>query len=225
MAIEGKRILALAPRWNSAGRKDATGAFQPEALAFAARHEVPRGNVVWIDNRLSRPAMREAVLAQVARVREEAGVVEALALFCHGLTTRIQFGFGLADAGALAAALGGFPEVRVALYACNAARGAGADVAGGDGGFADRLRDALCETGAVDCQVDAHGTAGHTTWNPFVRRFQGMGSAAGGVGGFHVVSPSHKALFRKWRTALRTTPLRFDFPFLSVAEIHERIAG
>jgi hypothetical protein len=224
MPIDGNRILALAPKWNAAGKKDASGAFQPEALAFAKRHGVPKANVAWIDNRLSKPAMRQAVLARIAAVREQAGAVEALALFCHGLAKSIQFGFGLAQTGDLAVALCGFPRVRVALYACNAAKGAGADAAGGDGGFADRLRDALCEAGAVDCQVDAHSTAGHTTRNPFVRRFQGMGSEVGGAGGYHLVSPSHKVLFRKWKKALADTPLRFDFPFLSVAEIHGRIA-
>ena len=42
MAIDGKRILVLAPLRNSGGKKDATGAFQPEAAAFANREGLTR---------------------------------------------------------------------------------------------------------------------------------------------------------------------------------------
>ena len=67
---------------------------------------------------------------------------------------------------------------RVVLYACSTAKGENTaqdmEAVGGDGGFTDRLRDLLCQAGAVDYQVDAHSTAGHTMKNPYVRRFQGM---------------------------------------------------
>jgi hypothetical protein len=222
MAIDGKRILVLAPLRNSGQKKDATGAFQPEAAAFAKRHGVPKAQVVWIDNGLAKPAMRKAVLAAIDKAKAAGGGLQALAVFCHGWKTGIQFGFGAGDVDALAAALAGVKDVRVPLYACNTAKGAGDDAAavGGDGGFADLLRDALCRAGAVDCQVDAHTTAGHTSKNPFVRRFQGMGSPYGGAGGYFIVTPGQKPLWGRWRTALRDTPLRHDLPFLTVAELH-----
>ena len=227
MAIDGKKILVLAPLHNTGAKKDATGAFQPEALAFANRHEVPREQVIWIDNHLSKRAMRAAVLAEIEKAKKENGSLAALACFCHGWKTGIQFGFDRSSVGWLAQALAGARDVRVALYACSTAQGEGDDAAavGGDGGFADLLRDTLCRAGAVDCQVDAHTTAGHTTKNPFVRRFQGMGSPLGGAGGFLIVSPSQKQLFAKWRRQLASTDLRYDFPFMTVAEIHSAIAG
>ena len=222
MVIDGKRILVLAPLRNSGGKKDATGAFQPEAAAFGKRHGVPKAQVVWIDNALGKAAMRKAVLAAIARAKAAAGGLQALAVFCHGWKTGIQLGFGSGDVDALAAALADVKDVRVPLYACNTAQGDGDDAGavGGDGGFADLLRDALCRAGAVDCQVDAHTTAGHTTKNPFVRRFQGMGSPHGGAGGFFIVTPRQKPLWGRWRAALRDTALRHDLPFRSVAELH-----
>jgi len=228
MTVSGKRILVLAPLYNTGKKKDATGAFRPEATVFAERHGVPREQVVWIDNHLSKPAMRAEVLAEIAKVKTASGALEALACFCHGWKTGIQFGFDKTTVGVLAEVLVGVRDIRVPLYACSTAQGAGGDdstAIGGDGGFADLLRDALCQAGAVDCQVDAHTTAGHTSKNPFVRRFQGMGSQLGGTGGFFIVSPSQKQLFAKWRRALANTDLRRDFPFMTVAEIHAAIAG
>lgn len=207
-------IVAFAPQFNTAGRKDATGAFQPEARAFL--RVVGDGSLVLIDNRKPEAAMRAQVLAALSP-----GTL-TVAFFCHGLGKRIQFGFGLAHVALLASALAGDRNRRVVLYACNT--GKGNEPVGGDGGFADELRDALCRAGCVDCRVDAHTTAGHTTCNPYVRRFEGMGSPVGGVGGYWLVAPG-SALWTKWRTALRDTDLRFRFPFMSVAEIHRELAG
>jgi hypothetical protein len=229
--VNGKDVLVFAPRHNSAGKKDATGAFQPEALAFARRHGVPRNQLVYVDNTLGNGDMRQIVLGAVAAFRQGATdgrPPEALAFFCHGLGKRIQFGFDATNVAELATSLSGAGGPRVALYACNTGKASDAEaleVFGGDGGFADALRDALCRAGAGACQVDAHTTAGHTTMNPNVRRFLGMGSPVGGVGGFYLVHVGQKELWRKWRTALRETDLRFDFPFMSVAEIHRTLVG
>jgi len=222
MPVNGKKILVLAPLYNTGTKKDATGAFQPEALAFAKQHGVPKAQVVWIDNHLSKPAMRKAVLGAIAKAIAENGPLEAVAIFCHGWMDGIQLGFTRANVGDLAKAIAAVKNVCVVLYACSTAKGDSGSAAGtaGDGGFADLLRDALCQAGAVDCQVDAHTTAGHTTKNPFVRRFQGMGSPYGGAGGFFIVSPSQKQLFAKWRKRLAGTDLRYDFPFMTVAGIH-----
>jgi hypothetical protein len=50
-----------------------------------------------------------------------------------------------------------------------------------------------------------------------------MGSPVGGAGGFYIVHSAQKGISKKWRAALRETNLRFDFPFLSVAEIHRTL--
>lgn len=219
--IAGHRVIVFAPEHNSGSKRDATGAFQPEARAFAARHGVPAEQVVLFDNHMAKKHIRENVLLNI-------GILEkpplTVAFFCHGWRTGVQCGFDLGTVADLAQALSGTRHIIVALYACSTAQGADggedAGMPGGDGGFADRLRDELCRAGAVDCQVDAHSTAGHTTRNPYVRRFQGMGSPYGGVGGYMVVSPAKKPLWNAWRTMLRDTGLRYDFPFMPVADIH-----
>jgi hypothetical protein len=207
------KILALAPLYNSPGKNDATGAFQPEARAFVRLHG---GAYSPIDNHASKAAMRADVMRQI--VTERPGI---LALCCHGWRTGIQFGFGLANVAELAEAIAendGTDAPRVVLYACSTADGSGP---GGDGGFADRLRDALCAAGCVECQVDAHDRPGHTTKNPFVRRFVGAGSAVGGTGGQWIVAPK-STLWRRWVAALRGD-LRLRFPLMTVAEIHEEV--
>jgi len=73
----------------------------------------------------------------------------------------------------------------------------------------------------VDRQVDAHERAAHTTMNPFVRRFEGLGSPVGGPGGYYLVTPG-SSRWKSWRAKLKTT-LRFEFPILSAPEIQQRL--
>jgi hypothetical protein len=194
---------------------DATGAFQPEAAAFAKLHG---GVYRKIDNRQTATKMRGDVIQAIGECKPS-----VIALCCHGWRTGIQFGFRSGNAPELAEAIalysGSMPTV--ALYCCSTGGGPGV---GGDGGFADVLRDALCREGALQCHVDAHTTAGHCTRNPHVRRFEGLGSATGGAGGFYLVSPS-SPLWKAWKLALSKTDLRLRFPLMGVAEIHGEIGG
>jgi len=206
------RTLILAPMYDSPGKHDATGAFQPEVNGFSVRS----GGAVntWVDNHATKPAMRADVLGMVHTVSPT-----LLAVFSHGWRTGIQFGFGLPHVDELAVELArGCTSVRVALYCCSTGSGPGV---GGDGGFADMLRDALCRAGAVNCQVDAHDRAGHTTKNPYVRRFTGQGSNVGGMGGQWIVAPG-SALWGRWKAALRGD-LRWRFPTMDVAAIHAEL--
>jgi hypothetical protein len=225
IAINGNEILIFAPIHNTGNKKDATGAFQPEARAFARKHDVPQQNIFLIDNRRSKTEMKNVVIAAIERAKVDHGTVpKMIAFFCHGMRESVQLGFNRRNVTELALSLAGVKDVRVVLYACSTAKGENAaqdmEAVGGDGGFADRLRDLLCQAGAVDCQVDAHSTAGHTTKNPYVRRFQGMGSPFGGVGGFFIASPANRSLWKQWKKQLRESELRYDFPFMTVAEIH-----
>ena len=146
---------------------------------------------------------------------------DVLAIFGHGWETGIQCGFGLAQVGDLAGALAGAARApRVILYGCLTAEGTGP---GGDGGFADALRDALCAAGAAWAQVDAHVTAGHCCRIPYVRRFEGAGVPTGGLGGAYLVTPG-AALWKPWVAALKGD-LRFRFPFLSAVAIHCELGG
>lgn len=208
------RALILHPLHNTAGKRDATGAFIPEARAYANGELGSRADVVLagFDNSASKLARRRQVEAAI----RNAGPIQHFALFGHGLARGLQTGHDLATvstlADALAASCGPSRRLVVTLYACDAADGKGP---GGDGGFADALRDALSERG-VTGHVDAHVTTGHTTRNPYVRRFWCDGAAAG-TGGDWLVAPGSPK-WRKWVAALKGD-MRFRFPWLTPAEI------
>lgn len=206
--------LAFAPKYNTCKKRDATGAFQPEARAFleTGLDGVTYGDLVIVDNHLHADEMRARILDAIAEHKPD-----HVAFFCHGWATGIQFGFGMAHVKQLAEDIATIDRPTVTLYCCLTADGP----TDGDGGFADALRDALCQAGAVNCRVDAHTTAGHTTRNPRVRRFDGLGSAHGGTGGQWIVMPQ-SALWGRWVRALRGD-LRFRFPGMEIAEIHEEL--
>lgn len=211
--------LIFAPRYN-VKRADATGAFQPEARRFRAHHDLPGSALILIDNHATDGAMRRAVLAATARTMPSIGIT-VVAFFCHGTRSRIQLGFRAADVATLAGACArlGASDVHVALYACSTGSGPGID---GDGGFADRLRDALCREGAVRCSVLAHVTAGHTARNPFVRIFDGAGSEEGGTGGYMPIKQSDPR-WARWVEALRdpADTLRYDLPLMTQTNFAE----
>jgi hypothetical protein len=213
-------ILIVTPDRNTPGKSDYSGAFRPEARAFARAHVT--SDTLAIDISKPMAARRAQLLERVDSLQR--GDLEAVAFFCHGLTRKLpQLGWDTRNVGELAQAIAerAAPvRPRVVLYACSAANDIGL---GGDGGFADTLRDELCAAGAVWCQVDAHVGAGHTTMNPRVRRFEGRGSLAGGAGGAYLVPPESRR-YKRWRQLLRTE-YRFEFPFRSATEIAERLEG
>jgi len=217
------RALILTPDRDSRGRRDYSGAFAPEARAFAQLHHLPSTSVQSIDCTRTAPERRKHVLESLSRLGA-AGPIDLLACFCHGYQTGLQVGFDNSSVRDLARALvhhGCSPRLRVALYACSSGGSRGE---AGDGGLADRLRDALCTAGCVDCVVDAHATVGHTTRNPYVRRFEGRGSPVGGMGGQWIVAP-RSPLWQQWRAALASTDLRLRFPLLELHEVHRELLG
>lgn len=216
------KTLCIIPAHNTLGKKDVTGAFRPEAERFCDAHE--GSAIVTFDNRIWPLARRNEVLSALYGV--SAQPPDAVAFFCHGWSTGIQAGFSRLHLAELAEAIWLLDVDHVVLYCCSTGDGPHdskyAAAGTGDDSFADKLRDALCAQGAVDCRVAAHTTAGHTTRNPNVIFFDGMGSSVGGVGGYMPVGRK-SPLWAKWRKALRTTDLRFRFPFMSVAEIHSEL--
>ena len=93
----------------------------------------------------------------------------------------------------------------------------------GSEGFAFKLRDELLSS-LPDCLVDAHITLGHSTRNPFVRRFE----APIGSGGEMLVpnDRDHRTLWNKWVSTLRNpfgerSTLVWKFSQMSRDEIHE----
>jgi hypothetical protein len=210
--------LVFAPAHNSNGKVDAQGAFQPEARAFCLAHGI-REPVKLFDNGRPMPSRFSEMLAWLDMCRP--GTVDAVAFFCHGFKTGLQCGVTTMNAPRFATALERIctPAPRIIMYVCDAARDADDDRAddclpgpGGEGGFADQLRDELVKRGVM-ATLYAHATVGHTTRNPFVRRFDSDDLA----GGRWIVEP-HSARWRAWAMALRG-PMRFRYPFMTQAEI------
>lgn len=209
-----ERAIAFHPTTNTEGKRDATCAFIPEAQKFAEFWG--DCEVVGIDNTRPMTKRRDQVLY---RLESQLSSVDLIAFFCHGWRNGIQLGFRNSDIEELASSIGDATTDTplVALYCCSVAEG-GED---GEGSFADKLRDRLCEYGDIHCSVAGHYTVGHTTRNPHVRVFTGAGSEFGGTGGYRLVS-NKSALWRAWKQALKTN-FRFRFPVTTLAGVHQEL--
>lgn len=222
-----KKLLVFRPTSNTKGN-DVTGAFKPESetmLGLAAAGS----RVVEIDNLVATPKRRTLVIDAISQFGGHE-VFDAVAFFCHGWADGIQLGFTRKTVGDLAKALSAIVTrtVVVPLYACSTGQDPNdsPDSAPGvgEGSFADRLRDALCEVNAIDCRVMGHTMAGHTTTNPCVLFFDGMGVPTGGVGGYSPVARKTEA-WKRWKAAMTdwNNSLRFRMPFMAPAQIHEEL--
>ena len=233
LRIGQQKALIFTPTSNSEGLHDATGAFIPEANAFRALAGAG-SRVYQFDNTKGLPQRRAEVMGELERSRAEG--FTSVAFFCHGWLDGVQAGFLREHVDVLARAIHAvvssqpnavMTDVAVPLYCCSTGKDPQDDpvtaVGTGDDSFADKLRDALCAAGQVDCRVMAHASKAHTTMNPFVLFMDGMGVAMGGVGGYAPVSPTSK-LWESWAQSLKTTSLRFRMPFMSPAEIHQELA-
>lgn len=219
-----RRMLILHPEHDSHGKKDVTYAFRPEAKKFAQYWQthgwIP--TIHTFDNRHGGAERRQAVENTIWATPHP---VDAVAFFCHGYTRGLQTGHTIRTLDTLASIIAmktsGAPIV--ALYACSAAGTPlkGADAIGGDGGFADKLRDVLSAKYMKEGHVDAHKTVGHTTKNPHLRRFA-MDGETEGRGGEWLVEPG-SASWRKFRAALKGD-LRFRFPMMTLEEIRAEVS-
>jgi hypothetical protein len=230
--LKSIRVLALVPEHNSHGKKDVTGAFLPEAkkLVKLARAD---SKLVQIDNSLPFNKRRAATLAALKEAGENAQYYDSVAIFCHGWLDGIQLGFKRRHVEQLAQAIGDVTgheqDVVVPLFCCSTGEDPDDDpltAAGtGDDSFADKLRDALCQSGMENCRVMAHTTVAHTTSNPMVLFMDGMCSPEGGAGGYAPVSPKSK-LWPTWKRTLRDrkgSTMRLRFPYMDVVDIHEEL--
>lgn len=204
---------------------DYTGAFLPECLAFMKLHVIDAvKNHLKVNLGNVEPKRKEEVLSFIERRSiEEGRGPNTLAIFCHGLQNKIQLGFSKFNVDELSKLLRKLhgpaeDKITILLYCCSTANGG----LGGDGGFADSLRDSLCGHGFTNCRVMAHVVSGHTTKNPTKRLFEGLGSNVGGTGGIYILKPG-TSLFPKWRAKLANTDLRFRCGFMSIAEIHAEL--
>lgn len=222
------RVVSFAPSSNTPGKKDATGAFLPEQLQFSAlmRQLGATTQEFSFNNLKPNPARIQEVSAGL----KSAGGYDLVAFFCHGWLDGIQAGFRRSSVSTFAEMMSASATgpMTVVLYCCST----GADekkrsltAAGtGDNSFADRLRDELCKRGQTQARVVAHSTAAHTTRNPNVLFFEGMGSPIGGMGGIAPVVPG-RPLWKPWCASLKNSDLRFRYPLMEVAEIHAELAN
>ena len=184
---------------NSNGKNDATGAFVPEAKAFAKYYGVPPENVVGVNCKLPPIQRRKAVIKKLKQAKD----FEVLMFFGHGWPDGIQFGFNRANIDELASAIDFVDGMKIGIFACltaeNDTRDNNIDGLGvaTDGGFADKLRDVLNVEYGWTGWVDAHKTAGHATWNPYVVRFK----AGQHLGGQWIITPGTD-LWKHWVRAL-----------------------
>lgn len=216
------KALIFVPDLDSPGKKDMSQAFLPSARAFA------RANYIDIDDALRRfPAnapidQRRAVCTLAMRASSS---LDAVAFFCHGWKAGIQAGFMRQHNLLLARILGQVAKspASVLLYACETGRDLDDETAddrepgpGGDGGFADGIRDA-CDALGRRVTVMGHTTAGHCAENPYARFFA---PDAGGKGGAWYVEPQ-SPLWPLWVSALHDpkSTLRYRFWSMSPTQI------
>jgi len=228
-----QNILVLYSSANSNGKKDATCVFIPEAKEFAKIHKIPDGNCIGL------PLTKMRVNERKDRVRDAiycAGrekPLTGIVFFGHGWPTGFQFGFNRDDAYELADCIemahkNSTELLCVALYACltgenqirdNEIKNIGPATTNG---FADILRKELRKSGIKKGTVDAHKTAGHSTYNPYVIRFF-LHDTGIDTGGSWLVEPASEYwLF--WKRALRNTDLRFRFPFMNELQIKSELS-
>jgi hypothetical protein len=238
---------------------DFTGAFNPEAIHYMKA--VPGAHTRFeIDVSKGMPTRLNQLFAQLDTLK--GGNYGAVAVFCHGWNNGIQAGVRNTNIPEFvrrlcAATKNGIAQndpLHVVLYCCSTA--AGKDTpeneseVGGDGGFADIMRDQFCVQGKPWVRVYGHTSRGHTTMNPQARMFEGKGSPVGLTGAEWVIRPQppKNVLWPRWVAALASKApfdlgtmngpavwtsgtrgtigavarqnLRFVAPFMTIAELH-----
>ena len=144
---------------------------------------------------------RKDVIAAIHAANEDMGELGVLVFASHGWSRGMQLGFDVNTANQLAECVyqSCREDIKISLNECSTGSGG----IGGDGGFADVLRDKLCEAGAVDNVVDGHTSVGDAFKNPNLRRFTGDGHPHGAAGGAYLIAPT-SPLFKYWVKLMRT---------------------
>lgn len=220
-----KETLIIYSSKNVKGRKDATGAFIPEAKQFAKVNNVPESNMLGVPCVGMKADKRREMVFDFIDANSNKNV-EMIAWFGHGWSTGIQFGFTNKNLDELILAMGStnFPDyMKQVLYACSTASKSentrNIKMPGTEGGFADLLRDQMVADLYENGWVDGHLQPGHTTKNPYVIRFET--DPLDTVDGEYIIDPTDE-LWGKWVKALKTD-FRFQFPYLTEDEIRKRL--
>lgn len=208
------KALVIAPEFDTPGRKDASGAFRPEARAFIKTNALEAKVCLFESNR----ALFDR-RGRPQRALQESSDLGCVAFFCHGWKGGIQAGWSSAQAVHLADLIraAGLVDVTVCLYCCDTAQDSDPRTddreygPGGQGGFADLIAERLISTGWRG-RLFGHATPGHTTMNPWVRVWSGPQNGLARRG-FWVVDPT-SAGWSAWRAALQGPGTqRLTYPF------------
>lgn len=229
--MQGKNILVLYTSANTKGKKDATGAFIPESKEFARIHDIPRSNILGVPCPEISVAQRFRLVTKFIRSHQR---IKWIAMFCHGYSTGMQFGFNRKNLSKLVESMqrSCSRKVKLTLYACSTASTSKKtrllSMPGTDNGYADKLRDEMIKGGFKGGWIDAHLTPGHTTRNPFVIRFYTEPPFENGwdmPGGEWLVSPKSK-LWKMWKRDVRSmqSSFRFQFGGMTEKEIYAHLA-
>lgn len=222
------KALIFVPDQDSPGKKDMSQAFLPSARALAKELGADPSDVI---SRFPAAAPLEQRRATCTlAIKSQTAPLDVLAFVCHGWRGGMQSGFLIGHRLLLARLLAVYaaPVADVLLYACDTGRDADDDAAddratgpGGDGGFADGLRDA-CEVLNRRVTVMAHATTGHCSENPYARRFA---PGTGGRGGEWYVDPKSQ-LWPRWVRAMKdpASTLRYRFWRMSFEEIEAELS-
>lgn len=214
----------IAPAFNTGNKRDAVGAFHPEARAFCKALGINE-KLKLFDNRAQIPQRR---VECEKFFDSSAGLYGIVAFFGHGWRDGIQAGWVKGTIHKMAATLKlhCVSNPVILLYACDTGRNKDQSRAddikggpGGEGGFADMLR-ADCAKAGLSATIYAHTTEGHTTQNPYVRVF-----LPGEIGGGHWIVDPESNLWAAWKRALRSTDLRFRFPFMAREDIEAELTA
>jgi len=194
---------------NSRFRRDATGAFIPEAkhLESMLVTNASKVKTININTRLYSMTSRQLIVIRAIKEAIRNGdEVKSISFFCHGWPTGLQlWGQGKAAALDLAHTIQSYKIKMVNLYACSCA-----SQKRGKPKFLNTVWGALCEQ-KHDCQLMGHHVRGHTTRNPRVEIY------FSGDDGCHYPLFEKKAdrkMWARWRKKLRQNQnFRVLFPY------------
>lgn len=203
--------------------------FKREATHFACYYDATLVPIPYAKGPISKKLRLETVKSAFEQHSKDEPF-DVVAVFCHGWANGIQLGYKVSDSTvdffAELIHTHCAPNVKVELYCCSTAhdrdKDKGEEIGPGSyGGFASELHTAMCEYGVdpFTSWVDAHFTAGHTTRNPFLVRFN---DKAGVQAGKWLVKPNSR-LWPMWRKSLKGG-MRFMLAMLTTKEIEQKLS-
>lgn len=181
------------------GKKDASGAFIPEAFAFKKLHEFQYVQLTPIPQDIPKEKRFKIIMDALFNP------IDTFVYFGHGTPNGLPgLGINRSNVDVFAKKLDSLiePHGRIILFACLAGKGFG-------------IGDLLDTKVKENVKTYSHLTAGHTDWNPFVE-YSGEGPTRSGI----PIITASDPLWPLWIKRLKEDQkFRLTFPFLSYGEI------